>query len=267
MGERVRGPANGRYRRPLGRWRESLRGWGVNLAITGVIGLFLGLVGPFGTYLNGPPWQRIAYWLGSVWVGTLVFGSVVRFVRRRTSTPGRHVLVLVATVLAVAAPFALANRMFAFALWPSLIEIHAITPWLWYLQVLVISAPQVALFELLEGRRERSHARTAGDPPPVEGLLGAPPDQVLCLQMEDHYVRVHTASGSRLVLATLAQATAALKGAAGLQVHRSWWVAEKAVARAVADGRNLRLELTNGVTAPVARTSVAAVRAAGWLER
>jgi len=78
-------------------------------------------------------------------------------------------------------------------------------------------------------------------------------------------VRVHTAGGSRLVLATLSQAIAALGPTPGLRVHRSWWVAERAVRDAVADGRNLRLILVNGVSAPVARSSVAAVREAGWL--
>ncbi|CAN7580620.1 LytTR family transcriptional regulator DNA-binding domain-containing protein [Phenylobacterium sp. LjRoot225] len=85
--------------------------------------------------------------------------------------------------------------------------------------------------------------------------------------MEDHYVRVHTAGGSRLVLATFAQAIAAMGRTPGLRVHRSWWVADKAVDRAEAEGRNLRLILTNGVSAPVARSSVAAVREAGWLQR
>jgi DNA-binding LytR/AlgR family response regulator len=83
--------------------------------------------------------------------------------------------------------------------------------------------------------------------------------------MEDHYVRVHTASGSRLVLATLNQAMAALENADGMQVHRSWWVARKAVVSAVADGRNIRLQLVNGVMAPVARSAIAKVRAAGWM--
>jgi DNA-binding LytR/AlgR family response regulator len=85
--------------------------------------------------------------------------------------------------------------------------------------------------------------------------------------MEDHYVRVHTADGSRLVLATLNQAMTAIGNADGLQVHRSWWVARKAVVRAVSEGRNLRLQLVNGLTAPVARSAVAMVREAGWLAK
>ena len=58
---------------------------------------------------------------------------------------------------------------------------------------------------------------------------------------------------------------AALGSADGLQVHRSWWVAKRAVVRAVSEGRNLRLQLVNGITAPVARSAVAIVREAGWL--
>ena len=83
--------------------------------------------------------------------------------------------------------------------------------------------------------------------------------------MEDHYVRVHAHAGSRLVQATLSQAIAALGGREGLQVHRSWWVASRAVVRAEAHGRNLRLRLANGVVAPVARSAVPTVRAAGWI--
>jgi hypothetical protein len=37
------------------------------------------------------------------------------------------------------------------------------------------------------------------------------------------------------------------------------------VVRAVTEGRNLRLQLVNGITAPVARSAVAMVREAGWL--
>ena len=63
------------------------------------------------------------------------------------------------------------------------------------------------------------------------------------------------------------QAIAALGRTPGLRVHRSCWVAEKAVVGMRADGRNLRLSLANGLTAPVARSCVGAVREAGWLAR
>ena len=49
-------------------------------------------------------------------------------------------------------------------------------------------------------------------------------------------------------------------------MHRSWWVARQAVREIVHDGRNLRLKLTSGLEAPVARAKVAELKAAGWLE-
>lgn len=244
--------------RPIRLWR----GWRADLGAATAAGVFLGLVGPFGSYLNGPLWIRVLYWLGSVWTGTLVFGAPVRFILARRMAPLPTGLAILAAAALLALPFAALVAVAAPAVWPNL---KSFTIWDWYRQVIVIATPLALGYALLARIRERE----AAPPPlpPADGLLGAPPEQVLCLQMEDHYVRVHTASGSRLVLATLAQAVAALKGAAGLQTHRSWWVAEKAVVRAIADGRNVRLELVNGITAPVARSSVAAVRAAGWLER
>jgi len=243
--------------RPIRMWR----GWRTDLSVATVVGIFLGVVGPFGSYHNGPAWIRVLYWLASVWLGTAVFGTMVRVILGRRLAIVPTGLAVLAGVVILALPFALGVSFAAPTVWPYLSDF---TLWDWYRQVLVITTPLSLGYALIDRVRDRE----AASPPlsPSEGLLGAPPAEVLCLQMEDHYVRVHTAGGSRLVLATLAQAIAALKGASGLQVHRSWWVAEKAVARAVADGRNLRLELVNGLTAPVARSSVAAVRAAGWLD-
>jgi DNA-binding LytR/AlgR family response regulator len=83
--------------------------------------------------------------------------------------------------------------------------------------------------------------------------------------MEDHYVRAHTVAGSDLILISLNQAVAELEGLEGLQVHRSWWVARSAVVKVDRDGRSVRLKLRNGVTAPVSRRAVAALKAAAWI--
>ena len=88
---------------------------------------------------------------------------------------------------------------------------------------------------------------------------------VLCLQMEDHYVRVHTTQGSALVLMSLSQAIDGLKDLEGMQTHRSWWVARSAITGVVEDGRNLRLSLKGGLEAPVSRARVGRLREEGWL--
>ena len=88
---------------------------------------------------------------------------------------------------------------------------------------------------------------------------------VIALEMEDHYVRVHTALGSELVLMRLRDAMAHVADIEGHQVHRSWWVARGAVEDVRREGRNIRLILARGIEAPVARAQVSELKVAGWL--
>ena len=83
--------------------------------------------------------------------------------------------------------------------------------------------------------------------------------------MEDHYVRVHTALGSELVLMRLRDAMAHVAEIEGRQTHRSWWVARGAVEDVVREGRNIRLVLARGIEAPVSRAQVSELKEAGWL--
>lgn len=241
----------------------AVRQWAIQLAAAAAAGVFLGVVGPFGSFFNGPIEQRIAYWVVSLMLGTTLFGLTVRgavLVGRRFGFPDWFAASV--AILAAAAPLAAAVSAVVPRLWPEV-------TWLkfgdFYGQVLVITAPLVGGYLLLQ----RLIAGRAGPAPPpdatAEPLPQALGPEVLCLQMEDHYVRIHTARGSKLVLGTLASAIAALKGVEGLQTHRSWWVARSAVTGAATEGRNLRLILSNGLKAPVSRTHVTRLKGAGWL--
>ena len=90
---------------------------------------------------------------------------------------------------------------------------------------------------------------------------------VIALQGEDHYVRVHTAIGSELVLMRLGDAIQELDGLEGERVHRSWWVARRAVGEARMDGRRACLVLTNGLEVQASREATPMLRRAGWLQR
>ncbi len=79
---------------------------------------------------------------------------------------------------------------------------------------------------------------------------------ILALESEDHYVRVHGLRGSELLLMRLRDAIAEMDGLPGEQTHRSWWVARDAVAGVHARGRACEIKLTNGERALVARDSV-----------
>ena len=90
-------------------------------------------------------------------------------------------------------------------------------------------------------------------------------ENALCLQMEDHHVRIHAHHRSWLQLATMREAIDQIDPTRGLQVHRSWWVARAAVRDVVEEGRTVRLRLANGIEVPVARSRIAALRSEGWL--
>lgn len=85
---------------------------------------------------------------------------------------------------------------------------------------------------------------------------------ILALEAEGHYLRVHTDAGSDLILYRLSDALLEVATEDGAQVHRSWWVA----ARALSDQRHRdHLQLCNGVEIPVSRSFRVAARQRGWL--
>lgn len=245
------------------------REWTIDLSVAVVIGILLGLMGPFGSFFNDGPAVRVAYWVCSVAFGMVLFGTLTRLgaaVAQRLGLPDWAALppvVLLGTVL-LGAPL----RLFAIAFWPGVIE--AVPLAAWFGQCLAISAPLVVGSYFLRVRQAgRGSARPAAIPSltsaPSEATPSADAGAVLYLKMEDHYVRIRTEHGSRLEMGPLARVTAMLASVEGLQTHRSWWVARRAIVGVQRDGRNLRLRLVDGETAPVSRASVAKLRAAGWL--
>ena len=88
---------------------------------------------------------------------------------------------------------------------------------------------------------------------------------VIYLKVSGHYITVVTTAGSGSLLMRFADAVAELEGA-GMQVHRSFWVAHRHVtAVEQREGRTV-VCLTGGRMVPVSRTFVAAVRAAATRE-
>lgn len=235
-------------------------------AVATAVGLTLGTIGPFGSYLNGSLPVRLGYWVVCLWAGWLTFGVSLPILTRlakvrRLSTWlwGPPAVVVLAVVPAVL------SRLLATKMWPVVAQVG----WAeWYGQCLVISS--LATIGILWVSRSRSDLPPDPGPSP---LSADPRDRlpprlgrtVLCMQMEDHYVRVHTPLGSTLVLMSLSQAMAGLKGVEGVQTHRSWWVARTAMTSVVEDGRKLRLRLIGGLEAPVSRARVGILREQGWL--
>ncbi len=79
---------------------------------------------------------------------------------------------------------------------------------------------------------------------------------LLAIEADKHYVVIHASAGEGRLLHRFGDAVAELEAAGlGRRVHRSWWVANDAVAALEADGKTLRLRLTNGLLIPVSRAN------------
>jgi hypothetical protein len=253
----------------------SPRQWAVDLAVATGIGVFLGVIGPFGSFNGGPLEYRLFFWVVNLWIGLIILSLVMRVslrAARRLDLPIWFALPACAALGAL--PLSLAVALFEARFWPG--NHGRLGPWLQtYGQTLAITEPcAFGYYFLVRGRRP-SPAQPLSAPAMVTLEAGGArfidrlPSRLgrnlLCLQMEDHYVRAHTDLGSDLILTPLKAAVAELAEVEGLQVHRSWWVARRAVAAPVVDGRNYSLRLTNGLEVPVSRASVAKARALGWL--
>jgi len=233
-------------------------------------GLFLALLGPFGNYLNGGFGPRALYWISASWVGLALYGLGLRAALRPMRPLGAEPWPAVAaTILVGSIAQAAATRTAAFALWPELAQVGP-TPIMWYFQVVALATPLTLVYAWASGHFRRDRPLAPRPPGPGEpALLAKLPAQlgrdIICLCMEDHYVRVHTPAGSALLLMPLGQAIAEAAPLAGAKTHRSWWVARNAVVRTEGGPRAMRLHLSNGLVAPVSRAAIATLRKEGWL--
>ncbi len=236
----------------------------IGLVASTACGLALGVLGPFGSYLSGSLGVRIGYWLVCVWAGSLTFGIGVPALARWAQTRGLATWVWAPPAVALLAlPPAALSRLLALKLWPVVGRVSVVE---WFGQCLAISAIAMAVILWVTRRRVTPAPATDLTSADLRDRLSPRLGRtVLCLQVEDHYVRVHTSQGSTLILMSLSQAIAGLKDIEGVQTHRSWWVARAAITGVVEDGRNLRLQLVGGLEAPVSRSRVGLLRQEGWL--
>ena len=243
----------------------------IDLAVMTVIGLVLALIGPFGSFELPFAW-RLVYWVGLAWAGYGCYrpiGALVTRLGPRYDLPHGAlwgVACLIATVpmtvIVVLAASPLGSmRMPAPETWLAM-----------YGYVLAIGAPVTLLFYALAQRGNPQSGQpaepapkplaevppTASTPRLFSRLSPALGQELVALEMEDHYMRVHTALGSELILLRMRDALGEVQGIEGAQIHRSWWVARRAVQGTERDGRNLRLVLRRAgeigeVDRPVAR--------------
>lgn len=257
-------------------------------------GIILALMAPFGTHQTMDMSERFAFWILAICAGAFIHVPLYWLAAFFGQEWRLHPLVWLTVSGAVAAaPTTLMVNGVAAALFgqANLDSFARLYPY-----VLVISLPMQLITYAVERTRhaqpvaqsgktlvppqEAPEPRPAEQPVPLSGPDDAPPPaapdflarlparlgrELLCLEMEDHYLRIHTALGNAMVYIRMSDAEAALAGYDGLRVHRSWWVARRAVTSWQRQGKNLTLKLSNQLEVPVARERQSALKAAGWL--
>ncbi|HEX8214638.1 MAG TPA: LytTR family DNA-binding domain-containing protein [Allosphingosinicella sp.] len=240
----------------------------VELVVIAAIGVCLALLGPFGSYVL-PLAPRLLFWVGTTLAGYAIFRPLMvvgAWLSKAAPISEMAANLVVLTIGAIPLTLLVLNGLTRFGEGSAAPGADFA---LVYAQVWGIGLA-IALFMtrfLAPGQAGRPELQES---PPVQSAIVRPRlvdrlapsfgDRVLCLQMEDHYVRVHGENGSVLVLMRLADAIAELEGVEGMQVHRSWWVALDAVAGTLRRGQRLALVLSNAAEVPVSRSHAAAVR-------
>ena len=245
-----------------------------------LVGLLLAALGPFGTF-DLPFWHRLLFWVPVVWLNWAIAELAARSIFQRFAArlPLPNLTLPLLTSLFVSP--ATVSVVFGVA-WTLGAPLNASLVSVFWKVLLVTLAAMLPTYAWSVARSKRAsealdraidaalqdetESRSLGEngfrrrwPTSLQGRL-------LFLEMEDHYLRIHTSEGSDVILCRMEDAAHELQGH-GLRVHRSYWVAGDAVGGARRQGQNWRLRLTDGREVPVGRTYRSTVRAAGWLER
>ena len=265
----------------------TLREWFVwrrlrwHVALLAVAILFLGYLGPFGTYLRMPLGERMAYWVVAV-AGNWSFAlacilPAVAWLSRRVPDiacvlGGSLAAAVPGTILVSALEFlfsgALPERFGTGELFLAVALVHLVIGLIvWGTVELPMRAGGGAPFSepAPAGRSEGDQDAASAVPRLLERLPADRRGRLLHLQMRDHYVEIHTDKGSDLVLMRFGDALKELGGTEGMQVHRSHWIARAALKKIVRrTGRTVAI-LENGAEVPVSRRYARALREANWV--
>ncbi len=254
--------------------RERLRQTAWLLGPPAGVGILLGLLGPFGTF-HALAWPvRITYWLSIVLVNWMLCDLAVRRLDAwlGDSLPARPILVpLLGSVLAAIPATGVVHTAGAIAGLPG----EGVFSLFW--KVLLVCAVLSVVFYLnAPDEAGATEEDRSSDPLPEHNPSGQSDaggslffqrlerpiaGEFLCLQMQDHYLAVHTTDGQQLILCRMEDAARELDSL-GQRVHRSWWVAHDAIDQVKRRNGRMSLLLKDGREVPVGRTYQQAVAAA-----
>jgi LytTr DNA-binding domain len=247
------------------------RRFAIEVLLAVLIGALMGLLGPFDTY-SMPAGPRIAYWIFMIVAGLMIFRPTIivsDWFAAETGLPHWVARGLAVALGSLPMTLLVAWLLSGFDLSRAM-RFNGMS--LLYGNVFLISLLTNGIFQAVFRRGVTGQLPAEPQIVPDEPVqtqsqplfaarlpIGFGP--LIALSSEDHYVRVHSAAVTALILIRLRDAIAELDPAIeGMQVHRSWWVARAAVTGHKSDGRAIRLVLSNGLEVPVSRERIQSLR-------
>lgn len=244
----------------------SLRTW-TSPRLTSLYGaialaVFLGFAGPFGSFRSLASPERYAFWFGCVATGYGLALATLRVLRPAPAfarLPKLAAIVLVGLISTLPMMFVVAWALQAVLPGRSTRPEQLMSLYLSVASVqLMIAGLAVRPFL---GPRELPPANDDMD---ADQFFARVPERLgrdlLALEAQDHYLLVHTRRGSALISMSLGEAMRILPPRLGFQAHRRWWVARREITGLRRDRHQTLIALTGGMTVPIGRTYLAAVR-------
>lgn len=240
-----------------------------------IIGSILGVIAPYNTSEAVTIAWRFLYWISVVLFAIAVSGVIARklfpvfLARKMEALPAISIFSVVLALPITAAVLILdifvtglttnpdgLTLQYAYTVLTEM-EDGALGYLLLYVQVWVLTILIVGITALIEDKLLAGKTGATPAKPGHKFLKRLPAEignELVCLSMEDHYIRVSTRKGDTLILMRMADALSELEDYPGHQIHRSWWVATDAIEKVAKDGRKYIVHLTGGLTAPVSQT-------------
>lgn len=232
------------------------------LAVMTIVGLLLGLIGPFNTFEYFRPATRVGYWLFIVFscyfVGAFGGGFVVDLLHHsKRKVPLVVVIVLggIGAGVPVAFMVTLTNALLL-GDW----EIDGFSGLMTIVYCVLVSMCIVALHVLFLREDSPNHQKR---PQLLDRLAVQNRGKLLYLSMQDHYVNVVTSKGKEMLLLRMSDAIKETAGVEGLKVHRSHWVALDAIKKVERANGIYQIEMADGTILPISRGQTQAARDAG----
>lgn len=226
----------------------------IALLIWVTLSVVAAVAGPFGTLEAMGLGGRLVYWSGVVGV------SIGLNTGANGLAEGRSLIVRagigVGFVLLLSTGFHVLNSLL-FDIWDGFAD--------WAYLTAIVGLVTAAVHLVIWGVRPHVPVDTDG---PREAFQRRLPFEVraplIRIEAQDHYLNVVTQKGNALILMRLSDAAAELEGQ-GMQVHRSHWIAQKAVTKPRREKGRDMLVMSDGAAVPVSRSYRAAAQQAGFL--